>query len=873
MRISIARKSPWAVLLTIAALPAMAVPRVSVSPSSPSVRAGLTRQFTATVTELPVTTVKWSVNGIAGGNTTVGTIDATGLYTAPAPIPANNVVSVRASADANPSVFGTAAVTLLNPVPRIDSLTPASFNVGKPFTVTIAGVGLLATSTVKLNGSPVAATYLNPTSMRFSGSSTLPAASTIAVTVTNPDPGAAVSNTRNLTVKPPVSVLITPTSGGVRGGRTIDFNATVKNANNSAVTWSVNGVAGGNTALGAIDANGLYSAPIFVPAEGKVIIAVTSVEDPDAKATATLTVHNPVPLISSITPNPAVHGNATITIHGSRFIPNSTIEVGGKLWTPTWISTGEFRATGPIEPSPGGVVPVVIAVGEPGPAASEVFVLPVGVAQPKVSYKAAVRFLEQTTWGPTPASIARVQELGFDAWLTEQFNQPALSRFALPADNSIFGLQKQFFTGAMTGTDQLRQRVAFTLGQIFVVSAVEVREARALSPYLNMLRDNAFTTYRNLLTNVSLSPTMGDYLDLVNNLKANPAKGTVPNENYPRELLQLFSVGLILLGPDGVPVRDAQGKTIPTYTQTDVENFTRALTGFTYPKGTDSVATDLNPPNYSGLMLRVDKYHDTGSKTLLNGVVLAPNQNARIDLFLVVDNLMKHQNIGPFVALRLIQHHVASNPSPAYVQRVANAFRATDGDIKATVRAMLLDPEARAGDTESAPASAPAASTNPAGHLREPVLHLFAILRALNATIVYEDPIEAWLMDMGQRLLYPASVFNYYSPLYRVSPTLAGPEFQIFNTTTALARTNFVHEVIRTGTGKDAEPDLSPWLRMASNPGALVEMVDQYLFHGSMPLKIKETLLTAARAKNDLAARVRIVLYLALSSGAYQVQH
>jgi len=465
----------------------------------------------------------------------------------------------------------------------------------------------------------------------------------------------------------------------------------------------------------------------------------------------------------------------------------------------------------------------------------------------------AVRFLAQSSFGPTRASVARVMQIGIRRALDEQFETPTTGYGALPAvpiaqpasctgdgnptsaaticarDNySIFPVQRMFYANATGGADQLRQRVAFALSQITVVSALDLRFAYAMAGYQQLLLDHAFGNYRDILYEVTLSPVMGHYLDMVNNDKANPARGTKPNENYARELLQLFSVGLTRLHRDGTPVR-VGGQPVPTYDQAVIDDLARVFTGWTYPPMPGATTAGHNPPYFSGRMVAVESNHDSGVKTILGGRVLPAGQTAAKDLNDAIDTLFNDPNVGPFVATRLIQHLVTSNPSPAYVARVAAAFdgrseddrhRTARGDMQAVLRAVLLDPEARR-----------AGAIDPRyGKLQEPALFAVSALRALGGRsdgVYLRNVVGA----LGQDVFSAPSVFSFYPPAYPLpgSATLLGPEFAIFSTSTAIGRLNLLERIILGGPVA-ADPtvagstgtavDLSALELLAADPGS-----------------------------------------------------
>ncbi len=260
---------------------------------------------------------------------------------------------------------------------------------------------------------------------------------------------------------------------------------------------------------------------------------------------------------------------------------------------------------------------------------------------------------------------------------------------------------------------------------------------------------------------------MGEYLSMANNDKADTTRGTQANENYARELMQLFTIGTFLLNQDGSLQLDVNHQPVPTYTQSTIANFARVYTGWTYPTQPGAKLQKHNPAYYTGPMESFESNHDTGSKTLLNGVVLPAGQTAEEDLGAALVNIFTHPNVAPFVSKNLIQHLVTSNPSPAYVSRIAAVFddngSGVRGDLRAVVRAILMDPEARAGD--SGPSLNP---PDTSGHLREPVFFTASMLRGLGALVNDTNGLAGQAAKLGQTIFTPASVFNYYAPGYRI---------------------------------------------------------------------------------------------------------
>jgi uncharacterized protein (DUF1800 family) len=488
----------------------------------------------------------------------------------------------------------------------------------------------------------------------------------------------------------------------------------------------------------------------------------------------------------------------------------------------------------------------------------------------------AARFLDQATWGSTPVGIQHLQQIGITKWLNRQFlvqpsdlpDQPLLD--AKGNTNTDFTpLQGAFFENAVNRPDQLRQRVAFALSEIWVVSAVTVRPAYAYAPYYRLFIHNTFGNYRDIMKALTLSPAMGAYLNMANNNKGNPTKGTAANENYARELMQLFTIGLVQLNPDGTPLLDANGNPIPTYDQSVVTNTARALTGWTYPTAPGATAKANNPAYYIGQMIPVETNHDMNSKVIVGGATLPPNQTAEQDLDAVLDALMAQPTMAPFISRQLIQHLVTSNPSPAYVQRVSSVFSdngsGVRGDMRAVITAILTDPEARAGDDPSLPA-------NPGfGHLREPVMFLTDILRAFNAQLTPTSVIYNFANSLGQNLFFPPTVFSYFSPLYSLPDGTPAPEFQIYSTQTAATRANIVNTVIYGTLDKNTQLDYSEFLSYSNDVATLLDHIAYVFTHRSMSPELQQSATNAANAATTPLAKVQSALYVVLTSSEYQV--
>ena len=510
----------------------------------------------------------------------------------------------------------------------------------------------------------------------------------------------------------------------------------------------------------------------------------------------------------------------------------------------------------------------------------------------------ATRLLDQASFGPTDAAVADVRSKNITGWVDAQLATPSTgyasiafidpnSSVGCPTgspstcfrDNyTAFPLQLQFYVNAVNGADQLRQRVALAYSQIFVISGIDIKETYGMRGYQQMLLDNAFSNFRVLLERVTLSPAMGDYLDMVNNDKSNLARGTTPNENYGREILQLFSIGLFKLNPDGTAKTDSGGVPIPTYTQDTVEGFSYALTGWTYAPRPGATSKWVNLKYYLGDMVPFPDHHETGTKLLLEGVSLPAGQTPQQDLAGALDNIVAHPNVGPFIGRRLIEALVTSNPSPPYIARITAVFndngQGVRGDMKAVIRAILLDAEAR-GDAKT---------DITYGRLREPAQFVASAGRALGTKTdgVY---LNAQASAMGQSVFQPGSVFNFYPPDFPLpgSATLVGPQFGLADAPTTDARFNFLNALLYSANGIAADAsvanaigtkiDLTNLQALAGDATALVGKLDTLLDHTTMTATEKSAVASAvnALAGSDTVNRARAAAYLVIAAPRYQI--
>jgi uncharacterized protein (DUF1800 family) len=527
---------------------------------------------------------------------------------------------------------------------------------------------------------------------------------------------------------------------------------------------------------------------------------------------------------------------------------------------------------------------LIMAAGLPGATSVE------PASQPGLSLSDASRFLTQATFGiRSPEQVAALQSEGLEHWLWAQFNAPvALHTSFLDKQR---GTDKTTGEPATAGEDlsyqaiwrqwllddggQLRARVAFALSQIFVISNIAPDvPAYGMSSYMDMLNHHAFGNHRTLLEAVTRHSAMGYYLNMLSSTKEDPETGNHPNENYAREVLQLFSIGLVKLDIDGTPLVDAQNKAIPTYDEAVVKGFARAFSGWSFGKARKGNELNFDNPdlgmddNWRDGLKAFPERHETGTKQLLNGTVLPAGQSQEKDLSDALDNIFQHPNVGPFMARQLIQRLVTSNPSKDYIKAVAQVFndngKGVRGDLKAVVRAALLHAEAR-GDAALAGVDQ--------GKLREPVIRLANVLRALG--VQASDAVGSsnfWYlfggdMPLGQHPLLAPSVFNFFAPGFRPAGALAqrgltAPEFQITTETTIVTTYNVFYSTMY---GWDEQyglkRDFSPWTALARQADKLIDRMNLVLFNQRMSTATRQrlsTLLARIPAHDEWGDRQRV---------------
>lgn len=509
---------------------------------------------------------------------------------------------------------------------------------------------------------------------------------------------------------------------------------------------------------------------------------------------------------------------------------------------------------------------------------------------PPVTKAEAFQLLNQASFGATEDEALAVIAMRPEQWIDDQMTKPPSLQLpymlTLPPPQFMGQLHADrvdiWFRNVLLGEDQLRQRVAFALSEILVVSQLGALQSRpfAVADFYDVLAENAFGNYRDLLEEVTLHPAMGVYLSMLGNEKPNPTLNIRPDENYARELMQLFSIGLVELNIDGTVRLDGNNQPIPTYDQEIIEGFAHVFTGWTwlgsptFGSGRVPVASQYFP------MEHWPEFHDTGEKILLNGTVLPAGQTGEQDLDAALDNIFEHENVAPFVAIRLIQRLTTSNPSPGYVRRVAEVFNnngfGVKGDLAAVVKAILLDPEAR-----------PAMAMEIDGKLKEPLLRLTQLYKAYDATSQSGGyPLAAAYILFGQGPLQAPHVFNFFSPFFAPpgeirDSNLVAPELEIATEylNTLMANYMFFQTFGLNHTNPDLEEDqifinLQEEMDVAADIDALIDMVAGKLLGG----EISETLRTEMAGmlvrlpETEPVLRAAEAVYLVVTSPEYAYQ-
>lgn len=874
------------------------------------------------------------VNGIQGGNAELGTVDSNGLYTAPPIVPApDNSVTIASAVPDDPSLpHGSVTLAVWNPIPIVKSVTPSGFSEGTT-TVTVAGSQFVYGAQILWNGAAVQTTLVSDSEL--AAVIAAPNPGTYPLLVSNPNPGSANSATVPVLVGPGQVLLTLEANGGtdVRVGNKLNLGLVVTGTNHTGVTLKVNGIASGNaqvgTAASLADGSIDYVAPLVVPSPNVVQLTITSVDNPKVSINRNISVLNPIPILNSATPTTLDVGppSTTVVLTGKSFINGAQVLVNGSP-VPTAFNSGT-QLTADVSPTEPGKLDLQVLNPSPGPAASADLIALVNGTPPTplVTPEDASRFLEQATFGATDADIHHLSLIGFQAWLNEQFGmkqtlqEPAVEKAVIlnnppcaasdvkcnavlfegnNKDESL--VQDSFWQQSLAANDQLRQRVKYALLSLLVISSEPnfniASMPRGEASYYDLLGKDAFGNFRTLLEDVTRSPMMGQFLNMLGNDKGNA--NTDPDENYAREVMQLFTIGLYRLNGDGSQKLDSTGQPIPTYSNTDVMGLAKVFTGFSWNiPGNDTDTAWSNccvyaGPGYGEELLPMQSFashHSTAQKQFLGVTIPAGSSDPDGDLKIALDTIFNHPNLPPFFCKQMIQHLVTSNPSPSYVGNCSAAFKndgtGVRGDLKAVLSEILLDPEARDSAADFA---------NPQyGKVREALLRYTEWARAFTAqsrTGSYdngstEDPI--W--GLGEMSLRSPTVFNWFAPGYVPPGTsiaqagLTAPEMQMTNVSTVVGYLNYMQSAIggNATQGPDIFSSYETEMKLAATPTALLDRINLLLMAGGMDSTLYGQILGAINAidiptggKQAIDAaklnRVETAIYLTMASPAFNAQ-
>jgi hypothetical protein len=658
--------------------------------------------------------------------------------------------------------------------------------------------------------------------------------STLPITVLNPMP-TVTSAAPNIVAASPTPIIVTGT-GFVQGSVIL-----------------VNSVAISTTLIDAGHLSGT-----IVPNAGASSIQITVANPAPGGATSGSTTIDQVSTSFTIAPAILSGGNVTLTLTASSNLPTGVVVMlDGSPMTTTSTSPTTITASGFLAPWKTGTVGVGIAATATSAA---IDVQSVPIASTAVSFDVASRFSTQAAFGPRPDVVSHIQQIGLDAYITEQQNLPGVTY-----DPGYSGTT-QFLSAAQTGNSLLRLRVAWAL-QSFMVSQGNFFHPSVM-PYETLLERDCTGNFRQLMTDVSTDPSIGQFLNLAGNNMSWWDPTQHPNQNFAREFMQLFTLGASLLNDDGSMQLDTSGNPIPTYTQPEVADLSRVFTGWDIGGG-NPLYTSLGV-DYSQPLVPQDNWHDPGAKTILGQTFIPAGQGIISDRDVALDTIFQHPNLPPHVSRILIQRLVKSGPSPAYVQRISRVFEndgnGVRGNLSAVVRAILLDPEARSGDTSI---------SKDDGFLQEPLLfQLFTT--SITELPMSDDQPDYLAENLGENWWYSGTVFGYNSPSYMIPGTsINSPEFQNFTNQTSTVRSEYLWGFL-TGTAAGYANNSTSWLgtNFKTAP-ALVDALNHLAYHGQMSSDEQAIIIAycAQLSPQDWPTQFESAAFLALNGDAFTVAH
>jgi hypothetical protein len=666
--------------------------------------------------------------------------------------------------------------------------------------------------------------------------------------------GSNNNTTQQLTITNPVPI-ITSTNPGLFNQ--LNFNIFV--AGSSFLPGSVISVQGKTYPTFVNNGGQLYAGNITLtspPVSGTIPVTVTN-PDPGSSS-ITFNVPSVFPGASAVSPSTLSLGWNTVTVTGTGFTRNSVVTLDGRPMATTYISSTSLSGYGYEAAWKTGtsVVGVIPTPGAPSESNTTV-----NIQAATIPYNTAARFATQAALGPRPDIVEHIQKIGLKPFLTEQFKQPGV----IYSPNDAPRLD--FLRAAVQGNSLLRQRVALALNSYIPNQAIFIEYA-SFVPWEQKLETDAFGNYRQILTDITSDPRLGNFLSNAgNDVSNNP--GIHPTQNFARELMQLFSLGTSLLNDDGTYQLDSNGQPLPTYDQSTVLDLSRALTGWDLPTPVNPVFTAFQIDE-SQPLTPVDAHHDHGAKVLFGNVNLPAGQTPTQDRDQALNAIFNHPNLPPFISTILIHRLVTSNPSPAYIQRVATVFKnngkGVRGDMPSVLCAIFLDKEARAGDTATVPTD---------GFFQDPVLFQIFATSALQQP--GEDSQQVYVpAQLGEDLWHPNTVFDFYPQTYNIPGTaINSPEFSLFNNLSALQRSRFLYGIVsgtQPGFGTEYMPN--SWLFNAfTDVPDLVDGLNHLLYHGQMSTAQQAAILSYCSSISDQKQAFTSAIFLALNGDSYNVSH
>jgi len=897
-----------------------------VAPAGATVHAAGTLQFSGQMNGQPVANGFWYVNGT--GN--AGYMDAGGVYHAPPTPPTPSVVTVGYYTG---GLTVQTSLTVTNPVPQPTSVNVNTiYQLSTP--LVIFGNSFMPGVTVLVNGVSTPVNYIGSNQLGITVKLPKPVTGPVTLTVQNPAPGASTGTTTVPTaftnsgitpLNPQVhaggtvqlgvqvagvaqttgywylngtgdvgyidgsSVYHAPlavpnpnnvTIGYYEAGTTIQTTATILNPVPNPQTVNVSVVTQITTPI-AIQGTGFLPSSVIY-AQGKampttyyspnwisanVVLNNTrgnwlklTVQNPSpGSASGSLTIPMSFPALGSISPATLAAGTITLQITGSGYGPSTVVQRDGRPLATTVNSATSLTATGYLPPWGTNATTTITVIPSPGSVATSTHVLPVTYAA--LPYDAAARFSTQAAFGPRPGLVEHIQQVGLQGFLTEQMAVPGITYpvGVLP--------RYPFLRTAVASNPLLRMRVALAL-ESFIDNQAITEEFQTFAPWEQTIEGDAFGNYRQLLTDIASNPRMGDFLNLPGNNATTNASH--PNQNFARELMQLFSIGTSMLNDDGSLKTDASGRVIPSYDQNTILDMARVFTGWNFAPTVNANYVAFNI-DWSQPLMGQDQYHDHGAKTLFGSVSLPAGQDVMTDRTAALDAIFNHPNVPAFVSVRLIEQLVKSNPSPAYVQRVSAVFKnngkGVRGDLSAVVQAILLDPEARLGDTTAVAAND--------GFLQDPLLwecFLMNILQQYN----WDGQVIYLPGKLGQDFWHPVSVFSFYPAMYTIpGTTINSPQFALMNNLTQTHRSQYLYGILTGQTsGFNTQFQSSAWIYTAfTTLPDLVDALNHQLFHGQMPAATQTAIMNYCSGISNQNQAFTDAIFLALNSDSFNVVH